>query len=169
MTAAAGENVERIFGVSAGSYSDYRVLCICPTKKDAKAVAAKVRNDSWHSDADVEEFVFVTADVEQIPVLSLSTTLWDDGTETAVSERITDEWPFDSIQDVVPLSWRWVRAPIHDNKGGRLDVQGADHERVRRTYSDKRAEIMADAGLRMKREAKGRITGHSGRRPSDGE
>lgn len=151
--------VQRIYAVSAGSYSDYRVLCVCPTKKDAQKVARKVRGaaESWHRDADVEEFLMVTGDVEQVPVLRLTTTLWDDGAETAYDESVSDEWHFDSIHDVVPMSWRWVRAPCHENKGGRLDLLGTDAALVRKTFSDKRAEIIADDALRMKREAKGRV------------
>lgn len=159
MASDHGETTTLIYAVSSGSYSDYRVLCVCPTKADAEVVAAKLRGDKggWRYDADVEEFVMVTADVEKVPLLIMSTTLWDDGRESEVSERIEHEWPFDSIHDVIPMSWRWVRAPMHHGRGGRLDLAGTDHALVRKTYADKRAEILGDVGLRMKREAKGRV------------
>lgn len=149
---------KRMWAVSSGSYSDYRVLCACPTRKDAVEVARKVcEAGSWHSDARVEEFMLVTAAVEQQPVLQLLVTLWDDGTEEGRREQVRNEWPFDSIFDVVPMSWRWVRAPMHNNKGGRLEVEGTDHDLVRRTFSDKRAQILADDALRLAPERKGRV------------
>lgn len=157
----SAESVRRIYCVSSGAYSDYRVLCACPTKKDAKAVAAKLKTDEdgWRTDARVEEFEMVTADVEKVEILMLSTTLWDDGTETHTSERIRSDWPFDTtFDDGIPMTWRWVRAPMHKNQGGRLDVSGTDFELVRKTYSDKRAQLIAEDAFRRKGEAKGRVT-----------
>lgn len=151
--------VQQVWAVSSGSYSDYRVLCVCPSEADAETVASKLRGekDGWHRDADVEEFVMVTGDVEQTPFLRLSTTLWDDGTESLVNEVVQREWPFGSIYDIAPMTWRWVRAPMHQHRGGRLDVSGTDFDLVRRTYSEKRAQLIAEDAFRMTHEAKGRV------------
>jgi hypothetical protein len=141
--------------VSSGSYSDYRVMCVCPSKKDAKAVAEKYNRDksSSYDAAEVESLPIVTGDVEKVVTLSLSTTLWDDGRET--DQRPADlrvEWPFDAMYGTPDVYWRWVRAPMHGDKGGRLDVRGVDHERVRKVFSEQRAALIADDAYRARRE-----------------
>jgi hypothetical protein len=158
---------DRSWGVSTGSYSDYRMLCICPSKRDAQAVAAKMRADKhgWRRDARVEPLPVVTADVKKVDILMLTVTLWDDGSESEAGERVRSEWPFDALlDDAVPVSWRWVRAPCHNNRGGRLDVAGTDHVRVRKTFSEKRAQLVAEDAFRLQREKKGRITTGRGKR-----
>lgn len=144
-----------VWVVSKGTYSDYRVMCACRSKADASAVAAKYNaSDSWAS-ARVERLPIIGADVERVAVLSMTTTLWDNGEEADSRESMQFEWPFDSYRELAPVRWRWVRGPIHKGKGGRLDVHGIDIERVRRVFSDKRAEIMATPALRIQQEAKG--------------
>jgi hypothetical protein len=54
-----------------------------------------------------------------------------------------------------PVTWRWVRAPVHDGKGGRLEVYGTDEQRVRQTFSDRKAQLLTEDAFRMRREAKG--------------
>jgi hypothetical protein len=150
---------ETIYVVSAGSYSDYRVLCACPTKRDADAVAAKIRaSDSWKSDARVETLEMVSADVQQVAILRLSETLWDDGTVSEYRDTTAHEWPFDGLygDGSVAVRWRWVRAPCHNGIGGRLEVSGVDHERVRRVFSERKALVRTDDAFRAKSEAKGR-------------
>lgn|SRR3990167_2357557 len=45
-----------MWGVSSGSYSDYRVDCMCPSKELAEAVAEKMGPDY-----SAEEFPFITS------------------------------------------------------------------------------------------------------------
>lgn len=148
---------ETIWLVSSGSYSDYRVLCACRTEAEAEAVAVKVRGhvEGWDRDADVEARQIVGSDVELVEVLKHRTTLWDNGKESDTDERTYSRWPFDIYEDTPAVAWRWVRAPIHNGKGGRLEVWGTDHERVRRVYSDKRAELKASPSLSRRQELKG--------------
>lgn len=155
---------EVVYGVSSGVYSDYSVLCLCPTKKDAQTIVGKLAGDSggWNRDARVEEFLMVDGDVEKIAFLHMSINIWDDGTDEPLQNAVREEWPFDAITDNVPVAWRWVRAPIHGGKGGRLEVSGYDHTRVRKVYSEKRAAYKVDDALRAKREAKGRAVDRSG-------
>lgn len=140
--------------IARGSYSDYRVLCACPSKKDAKTLAARFNSTETYEQAGIEWLPEFDGQTERVEILLLSTTLWDDGSETEQRESFRTEWPFDGIYDHKPVNWRWVRAPCHHEKGGRLDVSGTDHERVRRVFSDKRAEIIATDVLRLRREAK---------------
>lgn len=138
--------------VSKGSYSDYRVLCVCPTKRDAETVASKYNAGDAYADARVESLMVVDATVKRVELLHLSTTLWDDGRETDQRETRRDEWPFDALYGIPAVYWRWVRAPMHKDAGGRLDVYGIDHERVRRVFSEQRAALISDDAYRSRRE-----------------
>lgn len=150
--------MKKVYAVSSGSYSDYRVLCVCPTKKDAETLALRIRRDeeSWSRDADVEEMYLVKGDIEQVRTLHFSENLWDDGSASDAREWVSTDWPFDGYSDTPEVAWRWVRAPIHHGAGGRLEAWGTDHEAVRRVFSDRRAQVRAEDALRIKREARGR-------------
>lgn len=145
------------WGVTSGSYSDYTVLCICPSKADAEAVAVKLRSEAhgWHRDATTQEFGTADASTEPVSVLYLTTEIFDDGTERPGRDDAENRWPFEDYW--VKSQWRWVRAPIHRGKGGRLEVQGTDHERVRKVFSDTRAQLIADHAFRASKERKGRV------------
>ena len=155
-----GKTLDYIYGVTTGSYSSYRVLCLVGSKKEAEVLARRMRavEDGWHSDANVEAFAKVTSDIEQASVLKMRVTLWDDGTRTDFDSHIDAEWPFDPKSNQIrAMKWRWVRAPIHANKGGRLEVEGTDHELVKKTFSEKRAQLEAEDAMRLKKTAKGRV------------
>lgn len=148
--------MREMWGVSSGVYSDYSVLCLTPTKADAERLVGRLARESegWHRDARVERFLVCDGGVEQVTSLHFRTTLWDDGSETDRSDDTRTEWPWEAGDDA--CAWRWVRAPMHQDKGGRLEVWGLDHERVKRTFSDKRAAFMTDLALRSQCEAKGK-------------
>ncbi len=147
---------EWVWAVSRGSYSDYRVLCICPDERTAKAVAQHV-NDSGdgygYDAAEVEQIPYIT-EPKTITTYGMSCEVWDNGTTSETRDTIRREssaamlWP----EYNRPVHKRWVRAPIHNNRGGRLEVHGTDLERVRRVFSDTRARLITDDALRARRE-----------------
>lgn len=152
-------SAETVYVISSGSYSDYRVHAVVKGGvKDAQRLVDRANGirDSYHDDYTVESLPVVTADVERVSILSLQENIWDDGTTTELHERTSVEWPFDTMYDLADLSWRWVRAPMHKNRGGRLEVRGTDHERVRKVFSDRRAALMTDDALRAIGERSGR-------------
>lgn len=147
-----------MYTVERGAYGDHRVMLVCKTKRQATAIA-KAYNadpDSWGEDAYVGSLP-IMATAEKVTVYGLLCEVWDDGTVTTEREHIKTEFTFDMLNALYnqPVTWRWVRAPVHRNKGGRLEVHGTDLERVRRVYSDRRAQLLAEDAFRMKREAKG--------------
>lgn len=150
---------EKVWAVSTGSYSDYHVLCVCRSREAAEAVAEKLaaEDGGWYRDAFVESLVMVDATVQPTLVLHLDCNLFDDGGVSETYERVSSTWPFGPDSDkAVRVGWRWVRAPIHRGRGGRLEVWGTDHKRVRKAFSDRRAEIRATDALRLQTEARGR-------------
>lgn len=140
--------------ISQGEYSDYRVLAICASKELADAQVALITGgeDSYGA-ARVEEMMFLAEVVQPVVSLALSVTIWDDGATSHERESMRSDWPWEFYGG--PVSWRWVRAPIHNGKGGRLDVNGTDLERVRRVFSDRRAELLATPSMAMRKEIKG--------------
>lgn len=152
---------ETMFVVSHGEYSDYSVLCICRTKADAEAIVAKLTagNDenadpdvSYYPDARVQEFPVCDGGVEPVAYLGMYAEIYDDGRTAEDRARLTSEWPFGWRAPLPRVSWRWVRAPVYAGKGGRLEVEGTDIERVRRVFSDRKAMLMTDDAMRAKRE-----------------
>lgn len=150
---------EYVWVISSGSYSDYRVLCVVEgTKADAERLLVKIRGeqDIWtSSEASVERLPVVSADIEPVEVLDMRVNVWDDGTTTDERSNVRREWSFDLLYECGAVSWRWVRAPVHNGKGGRLEVMGTDHEAVRRVFSDRRARLLAEDAFRLRHEAKG--------------
>ena len=139
--------------VSSGSYSDYRVHCAAPSKRGAREIVAALNGaDEW-TKYFVEQ-VPVIEKAERITVYGIEAIIEDAGTVREESVRDRDEWNIDPLypQRLRPVTVRWVRAPIYNGKGGRLEVFGTDLERVRRVFSDTRAQLIADPGLRARKE-----------------
>lgn len=145
------------WAVSKGSYSDYGVLCICPDKKTAERIAHDVNaaESSYGEPAFVEQIPFL-AESRMVQTYGLECEVWDNGTTSETRERNRVEHEADMLypEHNRPVMKRWVRAPMYHNKGGRLEVFGTDRERVRRVFSDTRAQLVADPVLRKRREFK---------------
>ena len=144
--------------LSRGSYSDYRVLCVCPSKEEAIALRDRVNGSrtSWER-VDVEELLLVDSAAQMVSVLTMSQVVGikSGDLDGGPHERIDVLWPFDTVYPLRAVSWRWVRAPMYDGKAGRLKVRGYDHERVRRVFSDRLAAFRSDHALRVKTEREG--------------
>jgi len=149
-----------VWVVSRGEYSDYRVLCaVKGGKADAETLAARANaaagHDLYGDGYTVEVLAVVAPDVQKVELLTLQAEIHDDGRVKDLDPRYRVEWPFDPLYDTPRLRWRWVRAPMYRDKGGRLEVWGTDHERVRRVFSDRRAMLMVDDAMRAQVEAEG--------------
>lgn len=143
----------RVWLVSSGSYSDYRVHCAAPSKKAAQGIVDALNGDDEWIKYFVER-VPVVDKAEKVTVYGIKAVITDDGTVREESVRDRDEWNVDPLyqQRLRPVTVRWVRAPIYHGRAGRLEVYGTDEERVRKTYSDMRAQLLADPALRSRRE-----------------
>lgn len=147
---------DKAWAVSKGSYSDYGVLCICPDRETAERIARDVNADQHsYGEAFVEQISFLT-ESRTVQTYGLECEVWDNGTTSETRERDMVEheanmlWP----ERNRPVTKRWVRAPMYHNTGGRLEVYGTDQERVRRVFSDTRAQLVADPVLRKRRESR---------------
>lgn len=150
--------------VTRGSYSDYRVLCVVDSRKRAKKIAKLLSGDCG-DECRVEVLPYLNRDPVRVNVLGLSEELMDDGSTYEAKEISRSEWEMDMTYPEFnrPVYWRWVRAPYLTGKsiwvkqrgseGGRLEVHGTDHERARKVFSEKRAEILMCEPLRHRKEA----------------
>lgn len=144
---------EIAWAVSTGEYSDYNVMCVCDTKERAETIAATYNGDSSYESARVEAFRLISSDPQRVTLHRRSVILYDDGTVRDERHWLSMCWDFelDPIDDG-PVRWRWVRAPIYQGKGGRLNVWGTDGERVARVFSDRRAQLLANHAYAAKME-----------------
>ena len=143
---------DRVWVVSSGSYLDYRVHCAAPSKKAAQAIVVALNGDET-CNYFIEQ-VPVIEKAERVTIYGIEAIVTDNGTVREESVRDRDEWNVDPLYPyrLCPVTVRWVRAPIYNGQAGRLEVYGLDEERVRKTYSDMRAELIADPELRKRRE-----------------
>ena len=143
--------------VGNGGY-EYNAHAVCHTKADADRLAAKMRLYSAQldnmygcfDDVQVDSIMVTDGDLEPDRLYVRMVELWDNGTSDPVRAHSTLQWPFYQYKhapDSVPR-WRWVRAPIHDGNGGRLEVWGLDGATVDALLAEK----LADTSYRSKKE-----------------
>ena len=148
-----GLSDKSVWLVSSGSYSDYRVHCAAPSKKAAQGIVDALNGDDEWIKYFVER-VPVVDKAEKVTIYGVEAIITDDGTVREESVRDRDEWNVDPLyqQRLRPVTVRWVRAPIYHGRAGRLEVYGTDRERVGKTFSDMKAQLVADPALRKRRE-----------------
>jgi hypothetical protein len=139
-----------VFAVSSGSYSDYSVLAVFEDEKtaDVWAKAISDREDSYNTDARVERMTFVPSGAKpEIVTEFFQHVELPDGGEPQYGElRSLQSYGIDQYYGFPPTrpQVRYVRAPCHNNKGGRLEVRGNSERVVRKVVSERVA--MWEAG-----------------------
>ena len=145
-------SARRVWALSQGEYSDYSVIALFTTKKLAEEAAGLNNSDRW-SRAFVEEFVLYDETVETVDEYKIMQDIWDADAlipEPTVTHTVKMPWAFWDGEPPKRAKVRWVRAPIHQGKGGRLEVRGRDRDAVVKAYTDNAARIIA--GDRQKQE-----------------
>ena len=146
---------DRVWLVSSGSYSDYRVHCAAPSKQAAyDIVDALNATDEW-AEYFVEQ-VPVIEKAERVTIYGIEVVISDDGTVRAEAVFDRDEWNVDPLypERRRPVTVRWVRAPVYKDRAGRLEVYGTARNLVRAEFSSMKAQLLADPKLRKRRELK---------------
>lgn len=142
-----------VWVVSSGSYSDYRVHCAAPSERAAKEIAAAMNADHARGDYMVESLPVIDR-AERVTIYGNEAVITDDATVTDEGARDRKEWNVNPLypERLRPVTVRWVRTPIIYHQAGRLEVYGTDRDRVRKTFSDMKAQLLADPALRSRRE-----------------
>ena len=143
---------DRVWLVSSGGYSDYRVHCAAPSKKAAQSIVAALNGADGRR--YFAEPVPVIENAERVTIYGNEAVITDAGTVREESVRDRDEWNVNPLYPyrLCPVTVRWVRAPIYSGQAGRLEVYGLDRELVGKTFSDMKAQLVADPALRARRE-----------------
>lgn len=137
--------------IARGQYSDYRVLCACPSKAKAKALATKMNalKPDYQSPYMVEALPKADESVERIATLYLEVEIRDGGGVGDETQRETLDWPFEmTVQQHKEVQWMWRRISTHQS--GVLTVYGTDPERVRHVFGEKKAWLQYDLAARRK-------------------
>lgn len=137
-----------LWTVETGSYSDHAVHAVFERKEDAKAWAAHLRahKNGWDRDAYVGEMDLVPSGTAPFDVTTYSRAagLWDDG-RVEMHNMVIETSP--ALYGPPPARpyVRYVRAPCHKGKGGRVEVRGASEESVNKVLSERIAAWKAGA------------------------
>ena len=137
------ENRDLLWAVTSGDYDSYRVHAIFEDEADAKE-AASIRHD--YKDYQVEAMLVGRRGQkpsEMVTTYSLRQELRDDGQHFDHAIDVDTEPWFDKLyeSDAKPRT-RFVRAPVHEGKGGRMEVRGTDREAVLAAADDLRAKLL---------------------------
>lgn len=143
----------KVWALTTGSYSDYSIKALFTKKRLAKAamLVNKADSEAWsYGDENVETFYLYDEVPEPSTTWYYQANLWDDGTVT--EERLTSTtalpWNHWWGEGTERPHVRYVRAPIHQNRGGRLEVRGSDEQAVKQAFSDNKARIRVErAGI----------------------
>ncbi len=125
----------KVYVATSGEYSDYRICHVFARREDAEDYAGA---DS------VEEYEVRGGPVEMRPwhTLTWNTDLPDrEATSLALANPYEQSWPQDFDGDERKTSHAWNGPP--QRTGPVLEVQGWDLNRVRKVYSEQRAQYLA--------------------------
>ena len=147
-----------VYGIASGQYSDYSVHCIVETEDEARKLVEKLNRtkDRYQGLYEIQELPMVDSTVERQSVLYLNEILMDSGKQADRHESTRLEWPWEGY-DFGRAVWRWIRAPFLDDKGGRLELHGTDHDLVRKIFEEKRAALIMDDAYRAQHEMRGAV------------
>lgn len=139
--------------VTSGSYSDYSVHCAAPSEEAAQGIVDALNTPGKWARYFVEQ-VPVIEKAQRVTIYGIEAVIEDAGTVCEESVLDREEWNVDPLypERLRPVTVRWVRAPIYNGKAGRLEVYGTDRERVRETFFNAKNQLVADPGLRKRRE-----------------
>lgn len=143
---------KRVWAVSSGSYSDYRVHAVFSSEEAADAVCAAENRGSSYGDYGVEEYVLYDKAPERFVEYTVTvgrrpedrfgdpTSAIDGGFYLWESERLVWPWEASTSKNMRPTATRYGRDGI--------TVRGRDAESVRKTVHDAIARVKAEeAGL----------------------
>lgn len=132
--------MRRVWAVSSGAYSDYGVIAIFATEKQAEDFAAVVPSHGWRSDAFVEAMTFY--DEGETP--QAVEVFWRRGRvidgEVVADETSSDtQWECDGLWgDPKPLfGARTYCPPVDKGVGQRVEARGTDKRKVDKAFTDR--------------------------------
>lgn len=149
---------KKLYSVTSGSYSDYQVHAVFARKQDAEQAIREAPEKGFRDGYEISEMPYFPSGA--LPVVAtlhfISENWWDDESRTQYNERS------EVVSELDP-SWhtwpdrpyvRFVRAPMHKDKGGRIEITVLDDMNLaRKVYSDNKVqwEVVPGAFLEINR------------------
>lgn len=135
-----------VWAVTEGEYSDYHVVCVCPSEETANATVEKLMAGSlptaWGKRYRVEPFLFFNEPPDVVYQLHMDIEDVESGDEPR--EFMTG---YLSTNGPKHDCYHWVNVTYREPFMVSLNVNGMDHERVRKTFSEQRAQAKAEAPI----------------------
>lgn len=135
--------------ISTGEYSDYRICAVCADKSTAENWAAAMNGESKYDTYRVETVGLIDSGEPPSKVTHwrVNVELRDDGQVEQRGPFSNTNWKWASYDGLPPTRphVRYVRAPCHNNMGGRLEVWGDDEQKVLKVMSERIAMWKAGA------------------------
>ncbi|HET9968511.1 MAG TPA: hypothetical protein VFQ68_09760 [Streptosporangiaceae bacterium] len=125
----------KVYVATSGEYSDYRIAHVFARREDA---------DAYQGADRTEEYEVREGPVEMRPwhTLTWATEIPDrEATSMALANPFEQSWPKDFDGDERNVSHAWFGPP--HRTGPVLQVEGWDLARVRKVYSEQRAQHLA--------------------------
>ena len=149
---------DTVYGVSSGSYSDYRVLFMCSSKKVAERAAHALQHekDGWNRDAEVQGFDQYDTPPKRVKVYTMQALIRDGKVlggygrtpEPVLHEGV--EWEWDTVAGKRP-SVRVYSAPV-TGYAKNITVMGTSRTAVLKAYSDRIVQMLAPLSPNPKEE-----------------
>lgn len=132
--------MSNVYAITSGEYSGYRVLAVCEDKKTAERWARAINGQQ---DARVEAMTYIKAGEpprrqHRVDVIE---TWWDSGQVEDFDCEEVDEYAIASYRGEAPARpvVRFVRAPVHNGRGGRIEVAARTKVEAMKVYSEQKA------------------------------
>lgn len=136
-------NKRTVWGLTAGNYSDYRVLALFTTR-EAAVTAEEAHNadvGQWGEQGAIAEFDLYDELPEKDTVWRIEERIAEDGTTSGYSETSEARLPWNHGY-FMPTR---VQSEYYDHiRPARLRVWGTDQQAVRQAFSDRKAQIRAE-------------------------
>lgn len=139
--------LKTIYAISTGEYSDYTVRGLFEDRDTAELWLKEMLNgvedekQYRYYSPRIEEFILISSDTKPFKVTkySQSVTLWDDGRTDYGPVQVDTDYPIMMWNGPPSLrpSVRYVRAPVHSDKGGRLEVVANNLEALVKVINEK--------------------------------
>jgi hypothetical protein len=140
-----------VYGVARGEYSDYQVVCICPSKAEAEALCERMNQllgQYEYSRYEVASFPEADSTARRVDQLVLTAWIAGDGTCDGDSERHELYWDFGDR--FTQVEWSWSRPGADSGRPGHLQVAGIDHDAVRAAFAEQLARLRTDPAYRAR-------------------
>jgi hypothetical protein len=138
----------KVFAMSSGSYSDYSIDALFTTRKLAEAAVTATKES--YKGPFVEEFELYDHIPEIVTVYGVIQDLFDDGVAGRANEWEDSGREWEDAEKYAEGGssrprFRFIRASCYAGMGGRLEIEGRNHDHVMKAYHDRMREWNAGA------------------------